>query len=149
VLPCRLWKEDDKKSPKREVFVPSFTAWPAEISAIRAETWQAINQTVLQNAREEKFEVGSVIRLDSTVTAALMHQPSDSSLLRDAVRVMARLLEEADTLTGGYFSRLLGMITAAPPRSAPAPSSSPADDRNLIGRRDVVAWREVGFGQAE
>ena len=73
------------------------------ISAIRAETWQAINQTVLQNAREEKFEVGSVIRLDSTVTAALMHQPSDSSLLWDAVRVMARLLEEADTLAGGYF----------------------------------------------
>lgn len=73
------------------------------ISAIRAETWQAINQTVLQNAREEKFEVGSVIRLDSTVTAALMHQPSDSSLLWDAVRVMARLLEEADTLAGGYL----------------------------------------------
>jgi IS5 family transposase len=31
-----------------------------------------------------------------------MHQPSDSSLLWDAVRVMARLLEEADTLAGGF-----------------------------------------------
>jgi IS5 family transposase len=71
------------------------------ISAIRAETWQAINQTVLQSARETKVEAGKVIRLDSTVTAALMHQPSDSSLLWDAVRVMARLLEAADTLAGG------------------------------------------------
>jgi len=30
-----------------------------------------------------------------------MHDPSDSSLLWDAVRVMARLLKEADTLVGG------------------------------------------------
>lgn len=72
------------------------------ISAIRAETWQAINQIVLQSARQEKVETGKVIRVDSTVTAALMHQPSDSSLLWDAVRVMARLLEEADTLAGGF-----------------------------------------------
>jgi transposase, IS5 family len=72
------------------------------ISAIRAQTWEAINRTVLASAREEKIEPGKVIRLDSTVTAALMHQPSDSSLLWDAVRVMARLLEEADTLAGGF-----------------------------------------------
>jgi IS5 family transposase len=72
------------------------------ISAIQAETWQAINQTLLQSARAEKVETGKVIRVDSTVTAALMHQPSDSSLLCDAVRVMARLLEEADTLAGGF-----------------------------------------------
>ena len=41
------------------------------------------------------------MRLDSTVTAALMHEPSDSSLLWDAVRVMVRLLKEADSLLGG------------------------------------------------
>jgi IS5 family transposase len=70
------------------------------ISAIRAETWEAINRAVLADAREEKIETGKVVRLDSTVTAALMHDPSDSSLLWDAVRVMTRLLQEADTLTG-------------------------------------------------
>src|SRR5579864_8948091 len=51
------------------------------ISAIRAETWEAINRTVLGAAVCEKIEPGDVIRLDSTVTAALMHEPSDSSLL--------------------------------------------------------------------
>ena len=30
-----------------------------------------------------------------------MHEPSDSSLLWDAVRVMVRLLKRADTLVGG------------------------------------------------
>jgi transposase, IS5 family len=72
------------------------------IGAIRAETWQAINRTVLASARQEKVEAGKVIRLDSTVTAALMHEPSDSSLLWDAVRVMARLLMEAGCLAGGF-----------------------------------------------
>ena len=42
-----------------------------------------------------------MVRLDSTVTAALMHEPSDSSLLWDAVRVMVRLLREAQAWVGG------------------------------------------------
>jgi IS5 family transposase len=71
------------------------------ISAIRAETFEAINRTLLVSARQEKIEPGKVVRLDSTVTAALMHEPSDSSLLWDAVRVMTRLLKEADRLAGG------------------------------------------------
>ena len=71
------------------------------ISAIRAETWEAINRILLASARQEKVETGKVVRLDSTVTAALMHEPSDSSLLWDAVRVTVRLLRAADALIGG------------------------------------------------
>jgi transposase, IS5 family len=74
------------------------------ISAIRAGAWEAINRTVLASARSEKIETGGVIRLDSTVTAALMHEPSDSSLLWDAVRVTTRLLKEADGLLGSRFA---------------------------------------------
>ena len=71
------------------------------ISAIRAETWEAINRILLASARQEKLETGKVVRLDSTVTAALMHEPSDSSLLWDGVRVMVRLVKAADALIGG------------------------------------------------
>jgi transposase, IS5 family len=66
------------------------------ISAIRAETWEAINRILVASARQEKVETGKVVRLDSTVTGALMHEPSDSSLLWDAVRVMVRQLKAAD-----------------------------------------------------
>ena len=66
-----------------------------------AETWETINRRLLASARQEKIEAGKVVRFDSTVTAALMHEPSDSSLLWDAVRVTARLLETSDTLVGG------------------------------------------------
>ena len=81
-------------SPKKSVLQKT-------IIAIRAETFEAINRTLLVSARQEKLEDGSIVRLDSTVTAALMHEPSDSSLLWDAVRVMVRLLKEANALAGG------------------------------------------------
>jgi transposase, IS5 family len=71
------------------------------ISAIRSETWEAVNRALLSGARLAKLEDGAVIRLDSTVTSALMHEPSDSSLLWDAVRIMVRLLKRADALIGG------------------------------------------------
>ncbi len=70
------------------------------ISAIRAASWEQINQTLLTSAREARLERGRMVRVDSTVTAALMHEPSDSSLLWDAVQVMVRLLSEADGLAG-------------------------------------------------
>jgi IS5 family transposase len=71
------------------------------ISAIRAETWEAIHRALLSSAKEAQLERGRVVRLDSTVTAALMHEPRDSSLLWDAVRVMARLLKAANALGAG------------------------------------------------
>jgi len=78
---------------------PKKSALQTTISAIRASTWEAVNQAVLAGARAEKLERGRVIRIDSTATAALMHKPSDSSLLWDAVRVMVRRLQEAKTLS--------------------------------------------------
>jgi IS5 family transposase len=76
-------------SPKKSVL-------QSTISAIRAETWEQINRTLLASAQQEKLEGGSIVRLDSTVTAALLHEPTDSSLLWDTVRVMTRLLKRAN-----------------------------------------------------
>lgn len=81
-------------SPKKSVLQRT-------ISAIRPQTWEEINRALLSSARQAKLEDGAVVRLDSTVTSALMHEPSDSSLLWDAVRVMVRLLKRADALIGG------------------------------------------------
>lgn len=72
-------------SPKKSVLHKT-------ISAIRAQTYEVINQALLCTARKEKVEAGNVIRVDSTVTAALIHEPSDSSLLWDAMRVIVDLL---------------------------------------------------------
>src|SRR5215472_6597653 len=80
-------------SPKKSVLHQT-------ISAIRPQTWEAVNQALLVSAQQEKLESGTTVRIDSTVSAALMHQPSDSTLLWDAVRVMTRLLRRAGRLPG-------------------------------------------------
>ena len=80
-------------SPKKSVLQQT-------ISAISAASWEAINRAVLSSARQQKLDDGSVVRIDSTVTEALMHAPTDSSLLWDGVRVMVRLLKQAETLLG-------------------------------------------------
>ena len=80
-------------SPKRGVLHQT-------ISAIGAGTWEEINRALLGSAKEAKLEPGKMVRFDSTVTAALMHAPTDSSLLWDAVRVMVRLLKQASALPG-------------------------------------------------
>jgi transposase, IS5 family len=87
------------------------------ISAIRPGTWEQINRALLSSARQAKLEAGAVVRLDSTVTSALMHEPSDSSLLWDAVRVMVRLLKRADTLVGGAGSSWRDHCRAAKKRA--------------------------------
>lgn len=78
-------------SPKKSVLQQT-------ISALRPQTWEAVNQALLVSAQQEKLESGATVRIDSTVSAALMHQPSDSTLLWDAVRVMTRLLRRAGRL---------------------------------------------------
>jgi IS5 family transposase len=85
-------------SPKRSVLHRT-------ISAIRPETWEAVNRALIACAQQDKLEEGAMVRIDSTVTAALMHEPSDSALLWDAVRLMTRLLHQAAALPGAPAMR--------------------------------------------
>ncbi len=75
-------------SPKKSVLQQT-------ISALRPQTWEAVNHALVVSAKQQKLESGATVRIDSTVSAALMHEPSDSTLLWDAVRVMTRLLRRA------------------------------------------------------
>jgi transposase, IS5 family len=85
-------------SPKKSVLQRS-------ISALRPETWEAVNRALIATAQQERLEAGAVVRIDSTVTAALMHEASDSALLWDAVRLMTRLLRQAAALPGAPAMR--------------------------------------------
>ena len=55
---------------------------------------------MLLDAKHEKVELGKKLRIDSTVTETDIHAPTDSTLLWDSVRVMVRLLEAAQSLSG-------------------------------------------------
>ena len=71
------------------------------ISAISDVTWERINQRLLRSAQQARVEKGEMLRIDSTVTDTPIHEPSDSSLLWDSVRVLVRLLQQAEKLASG------------------------------------------------
>ncbi|OED40431.1 hypothetical protein AB833_12010, partial [Chromatiales bacterium (ex Bugula neritina AB1)] len=79
---------------------PSKSALQHTISQIKPETWERIHQCTVDVAKEEKIELAKTIRIDSTVCDSDVHEPTDSSLLWDCVRVMVRLILEAVKLSG-------------------------------------------------
>jgi IS5 family transposase len=81
--------------------LPKKSSLQSVISAISDVTWERINQRLLQCACKAKVEKGDMLRIDSTVTDAPIHAPSDSTLLWDSVRVLVRLLEGAAELAKG------------------------------------------------
>jgi IS5 family transposase len=83
---------------------PSESTLQENIKAVSAETWEAINQVLIQYAAAKKLEKGRKIRLDSTVVESNIHHPTDSTLLQDGIRVITRLLQEGKFLqpTPGY-----------------------------------------------
>jgi IS5 family transposase len=72
------------------------------IKAISENTWHAIHQQIIGDAKDHKIEKGREVRIDCTVVESNIHHPTDSSLLWDAVLVLTRLLYCArDTLGPG------------------------------------------------
>ena len=65
------------------------------IKALSPQTWKAINEQLVQYAAEEKIEKAREVRIDCTVVESNIHEPTDSSLLWDSVRVLTRLLHRA------------------------------------------------------
>jgi transposase, IS5 family len=121
-------------SPKKSVLHQT-------ISAIRPETWEAVNQAVLVSAKQDKLESGATVRIDSTVTAALMHEPSDSALLWDAVRIMTRLLRQAAALPGAPAVQWRDRRRLAKKRARAIEYSRGKDNRRRLYRELIAATR--------
>ncbi len=74
---------------------PSKSTLQRNIKALRAETLEEINRLLVDHARREGIEDGRKVRTDCTVVEAAIHDPTDSSLLCDCVRVLTRLMRQA------------------------------------------------------
>lgn len=62
------------------------------IKAISPETWEAINRILVAYGQDKKIEKGKQTRIDCTVVSSNIHDPTDSSLLWDSVRVLTGML---------------------------------------------------------
>lgn len=61
-------------------------------AAVSEQTWQAVNASLAQHAKDEEWITGEKLRTDSTAVETNIHYPTDSSLLWDSFRVLSRSL---------------------------------------------------------
>ncbi len=73
----------------------SFTTLDKLKNSIRPETWRSVNQLLAAYAVTENLIDGERLRLDTTAVPTNIHHPTDSSMLWDSYRVLARLIEHA------------------------------------------------------
>jgi len=64
------------------------------IKSISPETWESINRLLAAYGDDKKVEKGKEVRIDCTVVCSNIHEPTDSSLLWDSVRVLTRTLKK-------------------------------------------------------
>jgi transposase, IS5 family len=93
------------------------------IKSISPDTWEAINRVLVAYGQDKKIEKGKQSRIDCTVVSSNIHEPTDSSLLWDSVRVLTRMLgnikEQFEDLKISYTDhtkrakrRMLGVMNA-------------------------------------
>jgi len=80
------------------------------IKSLSDKTWEMINRDLLGFAKRQNIETGRTVRTDCTCVESNIHEPADSSLLWDAVRVLTRLIERCRDDFGlkvpGYHNHL-------------------------------------------
>jgi IS5 family transposase len=70
-----------------------FTAFCRLKNRIKPQTWKKVNELLARAAVKGQLIDGEKLRLDTTAVETNIHWPTDSSLLWDTYRTLARLLE--------------------------------------------------------
>lgn len=99
---------------------PSKSTLQRNIKCVPADAWERVNRLLVGHARQRGVERGTKLRADCTVVETNIHEPTDSSLLWDGVRVLSRLMSAARDEFGIPFvnhrrrarRRALGILNA-------------------------------------
>jgi IS5 family transposase len=70
-------------------------------NAIPPETWAQVNRQLAELAARQQQIEGRRLRIDTTAVETNIHYPTDSSLLWDLYRVLARAIAQARTIAPG------------------------------------------------
>ena len=73
-------------------------------NTLQPETLHALNNRVVELARQAKVTQGRKLRLDATCVQTEIHHPIDSGLLVDGVRVLSRFVKRAKGLLSEQLS---------------------------------------------
>ena len=127
---------------------PVFQTLQMNVKRIRAETWEAIHRVLVRFARAQGIERGDRIRSDTTAVDANIHEPSDSSLLWDCVRVATRLLKRMARHHPALRQHFRDHTRRAKRRAYEIKFSARRKDRPQ-GYRDLVRVAEAVRNQAQ
>lgn len=86
--------------------VPDETTVLRWLRTLRPETLHALNDRVVELAKQAKVTHGRKLRLDATCVQTEIHHPTDSGLLVDSVRVLSRVVKRAKGLVADQVSYL-------------------------------------------
>lgn len=75
---------------------PVFSTLQDNITQISSTTWNEINKMIIRSSSDAGIETGRKLRLDATSVLCAILEPSDSSLLRDGVRIITRWLQRGE-----------------------------------------------------
>jgi len=75
-------------------YYPGFSTLQDNIIQISATSWNEINKIIIRMTATTGVETGRKIRIDATTVLSAILKPSDSSLLRDGVRIITRWLQQ-------------------------------------------------------
>ncbi len=78
--------------------VPDDTTLIRWTNTLQPQTLHALNDRVVQLARQARVTKGRKLRLDATCVQTEIHHPTDSGLLVDSVRVLSRFVQRAKGL---------------------------------------------------
>ncbi len=82
----------------------SRSALQRDIKRLNATAWEQVNRVLVDEAVARGIEDGRKVRTDCTVVKALIHHPTDSSLLFDCVRKLTDLLDRASVFVRVRYS---------------------------------------------
>jgi len=123
---------------------PKKSTLQRNLKAVRAETLERINRALVHHAQAHGIEDGQRLRSDATVVEAAIHEPTDSRLLVDCVRVLTRLLREA----GEYVAFRYTNHHRRAKRRAMAIQHSAKAEQRLPLYRDLVTVSETTVASA-
>lgn len=123
--------------------VPSKSALNWNLKALQAETLETLNRVVVGAAVRAGVEAGRTVRVDCTIVGSNIHDPRDSELLWDSVRVLLRLLGKARRLLGAQRVAFGDRTRRTKRRRKEIADTKSAEDRRRAYRDLLVVAGEV------
>lgn len=123
--------------------LPCASTLQSNIRRIHPDTWAQVNCALVVVAQRRGLDSGRRVRIDTTAVEALIHHPTDASLLWDSVRVLNRLLRIAQKRYPEAVAAYHDRTRASKKLARNIDQARRDDERKLLYRRLVRYTEEV------